>query len=74
MPLSCLTLPVVETEARQERSGCHNRFNAPSLGPAAHHIAELLADIACCHNMMNFQTHCRRFSEVGMTHYAACRV
>lgn len=31
-----LTLPVVETDARQDRSGCHNRSRAPSFGPAIH--------------------------------------
>ena len=30
---SGLTLPVVETVARQERRGCHNRSRAPSFGP-----------------------------------------
>jgi len=29
-----LTLPVVETEATQERRGCHSKSRAPSLGPA----------------------------------------
>lgn len=38
-----LTLPVVETDARQDRSGCHNRSSAPSFGPGAHSGCKLRA-------------------------------
>ena len=36
------TLPFVETEARQERSGCQSKSRAPSLGPAGNNSQWLL--------------------------------
>ena len=55
-----LTLPVVETEARQDRRGCHSRSRAPSFGPEPQPRCKLKAvegaHQACMHSNRNLRT------------------